>query len=241
MKLLKYINTDVNSMIYNPVIYNTILLTNNGTKLSISVTINTIEYSKDIDLTNTHPGLYDLIISNDTQEKTIKLYKRFDYVSKYSNIVSNIADTDINFARLYIDSDTSTSDMLLLTYETDKEYTDFTQIEIDKKYSTTYALSENSENFKDIIDSYMNKSNMINEIDPYDSISYLEAQVDLLTRIVLNEVDADKLSLYKSDLEQFDKNSVLNIKSNDSILKENEHKANVRKYQEEYIAKKNTN
>ena len=242
MQLLKY-KLDENAKVNDfNISYNSIMIVNN--KISISVKTDTFanvntDYSKDIDIENEEVGLYDLLLAENTDSVTIKLYPRFKYVSKYSDIISATDISSIKIGRLYI-AEIKNDSVLLLTYPTDMSFTDFSELVIDNKYSTTKYLTDANKDIDSLIERYKNKSNMINNIDPYDSISYLEAQVDLLTRVLLNTADSDKIEQYKKDLEEFDKNSVLDIKNNDQILKENINKENVRKYQAQYIAKKNT-
>lgn len=82
------------------------------------------------------------------------------------------------------------------------------------------------------------KSKMIGKIDPFDSLAYLEAQVDLLTRLVLLMAKSYSGSIPEeivSALETADSESVLGIKSLENVEKEfsvNKHR--VREAQDEY-------
>lgn len=78
------------------------------------------------------------------------------------------------------------------------------------------------------------KSSLIRGVDEYRSISYLEAQVDLLTKLVLSLAKDKDLDGYTL-LEEANKYSVLNIKPDADILKEfEENKKGFRTLQEVY-------
>lgn len=82
------------------------------------------------------------------------------------------------------------------------------------------------------------KSDMLGVVDQRDSVSYLEAQVDILTRLVL-ELHKDSSSRLVQILRQADDNSVLNIKGEDALSKEFlDKKAWVRTVQRDYYAAK---
>lgn len=78
------------------------------------------------------------------------------------------------------------------------------------------------------------KSDMLGKVDQRDSVAYLEAQVDLLTRLYL-ESHANKSGELIDLLRLADSSSVLNVKSKDSLIKEfTEKKTLVRQAQQEY-------
>jgi uncharacterized protein YeaO (DUF488 family) len=75
---------------------------------------------------------------------------------------------------------------------------------------------------------------LIRNVDSNRSLGYLEAQVDALTKVVLQLADAKGLDGYEL-LEAAAQYSVLNIKPSDDVLKEfSENKRKMRKAQEEY-------
>lgn len=82
------------------------------------------------------------------------------------------------------------------------------------------------------------KSAMLGEVDQRDSVSYLEAQVDILTRLVL-ELHKDDTRPLTEILRKADEHSVLNIKDEDSLMKEFiNKKAWVRTVQKDYYEAK---
>lgn len=82
------------------------------------------------------------------------------------------------------------------------------------------------------------KSAMLGEVDQRDSVSYLEAQVDILTRLVL-ELHKDDTRPLTEILRKADEHSVLNIKDEDSLIKEFINKKSwVRTVQKDYYEAK---
>lgn len=85
---------------------------------------------------------------------------------------------------------------------------------------------------------YKKKSALVGRLDARDSLAYLEAQVDALTRYVLfmhssdNTVPQDLREI----LEAADAESVLDIKAQDKLVKEMQHKKLVRQEQQKYYA-----
>ncbi len=78
------------------------------------------------------------------------------------------------------------------------------------------------------------KADKLGSIDQRDSVSYLEAQVDILTRLVLR-LHPDSTDELVALLQKADEHSVLNIKNMDSIAEEfDEKKALVRTAQKDY-------
>lgn len=75
------------------------------------------------------------------------------------------------------------------------------------------------------------KADLVRKLDVYKSIAYLEAQVDLLTKIVLEKGTPEMINA----LEKADEESVLNIKNMDAVIKEfTENKHYVREGQKVY-------
>ena len=109
----------------------------------------------------------------------------------------------------------------------------FENIKIDKGETLSHKLCEVSEFYKSNQEAIDKKYSMLKEVDIYKSVAYLEAQVDVLTRIVLDLITPDN-SLYFL-IKKADDQSVLNIKPEVDIAKEfDESKANLRKQQEVY-------
>lgn len=175
----------------------------------------------------------------------------YEFVDFYSNKKNNImiATNDvINIARIAINNDLSNITIFL-----DKRLSDAPSIDCDVAHaiielpsdtlrSKTSFLIEHDEFFKEKYFDYKHKSKLIGHVDYYNSIAYSEAQIDLLTRILLSALDELQLP---EDIEELRKllvvandNSVLDIKSMDSVLAEfTTHKSNMRKLQLGYYDK----
>lgn len=113
-------------------------------------------------------------------------------------------------------------------FEGDVEYIEFN---FEKDKSFVHRMSGASEFVKSRVDRYYEKrKDIIEDIDIYNTVSYLEAQVDALTRLVLKltDKDTDEVNILK----EADKYSVLDIKTTDNMIREfKEDKGNARKRQ----------
>ena len=107
--------------------------------------------------------------------------------------------------------------------------------EITGKFSSTQLLSSKVPWLKARIALLNKKASMLNAVDSYKTLAYLEAQVDLLTRIVLAIAPDNELT---NMLQKADAVSVLNIKPISDIEAEfAESKATLRALQERYYGK----
>lgn len=114
------------------------------------------------------------------------------------------------------------------TFDGEVEYIEF---KFDKNKSFVHHISEASEFVKSRVDRYYEKrKDIIEDVDIYNTVAYLESQVDALTRLVLQLAnnDCDEVNLLK----EADKYSVLDIKTTDNMIREfEEDKGNARKRQ----------
>lgn len=101
-----------------------------------------------------------------------------------------------------------------------------------------YNLVRRDANAKHLLDMVRLKSAMLGVVDQRDSVSYLEAQVDILTRLVL-ELHKDDNRPLTEILRKADEHSVLNIKDEASLANEFvKKKAWVRTVQKDYYEAK---
>lgn len=101
---------------------------------------------------------------------------------------------------------------------------------------TAYNLAQHDELAAEIIAKARRKSDLLGKIDQRDSVSYLEAQVDILTRLYLQDHPEAAGELVQL-LKKADSHSILDIKNTDRIQEEfDEKKALVRTAQQEYYA-----
>lgn len=98
-------------------------------------------------------------------------------------------------------------------------------------------MSEQSPFFNETFLKYQSKKKVTDNSDIRNSIAYLEAQVDSLTRIILSLVSDD--SEARRILAKADESSILDIKSEDKLMKEFENKKNVRSLQQDFYASVN--
>ena len=84
---------------------------------------------------------------------------------------------------------------------------------------------------------YLKKQTVCDLIDPYDSLSYLEGQIDVLSKIINMLIEKTGLNVeeYQEILDSIDRYSVINVKTLDKINSEiATDKAKVRSIQKEY-------
>lgn len=93
-------------------------------------------------------------------------------------------------------------------------------------------LSEKCPYFKTVFEKFLSKKNIADNIDIRDSLAYIEAQLDALTRIVLELVKDD--SEARRILAKADESSILNIKPEEKLLNEFGHKEKLRTYQQTF-------
>lgn len=93
-------------------------------------------------------------------------------------------------------------------------------------------LSEKCPYFKTVFEKFLSKKHIADNIDIRDSLAYIEAQLDALTRIVLDLVPDD--SEARRILAKAEESSILNIKPEEKLLNEFEHKEKLRTYQQAF-------
>ena len=99
--------------------------------------------------------------------------------------------------------------------------------------STIGYMCEANEWFKERFSLYRKKGEFLRNVDIYKSVSYLEAQIDILTKALISLLPEDSKML--PYLKQADNYSVLNIKPVEDISKEfTQSKSEFRKQQEKY-------
>lgn len=93
-------------------------------------------------------------------------------------------------------------------------------------------LSELSPFFKTTFEKFRSKKHLVDNTDIRDSLAYIEAQLDALTRIVLELVKDD--SEARRILAKADESSILDIKPEEKLLSEFDHKKKLRTYQQAF-------
>ena len=106
--------------------------------------------------------------------------------------------------------------------------------------TTLLSLVPDAQHKKDIW--FLKKRYIQNLLDPYESIAYLEGQVDVLSKVINLLIEKTGLDVgeYKTVLEDIDKHTVIDVKTLDKIKSEiSKDKANVRNIQRAYYLVKN--
>ena len=190
-------------------------------------------YNCTIDLKKYAGCAIEVQVQNLDTKKVIffKMFTNYSYANGNPN--KNLDPTSKRIARVFVNKDGSDADIQWMTLVEDKEGV----IPREAGLSHMALATKHSEYAREIFDSYKKKSALIGELDHRDSISYLEAQVDALTRYVLSLHNNDSLSPeLRAILQAADEQSVLNIKSQEKLVGEMKHKHHVRNEQQKYYS-----
>lgn len=133
--------------------------------------------------------------------------------------------TDIRIARVAIGDD-----CVVQLAHSSAEIEGFENIIMDSEKSSVGHLIAHSETAKSVVEKAKLRSELLTQIDIRNSIAYLEAQVDALTRLILDLTNENAMAI----LQEADKYSTLESKGLEKLLKEIEHKKDVREKQAEY-------
>jgi len=110
-------------------------------------------------------------------------------------------------------------------------------IDISDYSNSLSAFAKNNENANKVITKLSNKQSFLSDVDPLDSICYLEAQVDLLTKIILNS----NLTISDDDreiLQAADTFGIYRNNTKEQLLQKMEDKNKFRTKQLEYYETK---
>lgn len=123
-------------------------------------------------------------------------------------------------------------DIIIYIFDRCSDIDGFENIERNSDISLTAQLIEYSKWLSVLFPKIKKKGKMLKQVDLYNSVSYLEAQVDVLTKIVLAIAPQSNLT---NVLRYAENNSVLNIKPLEDVIKELDIcKGKLRKKQEDY-------
>ena len=156
-----------------------------------------------------------------------RLFNNFSYANGNATKANNF---NKRIARVFVNEDGSDADIQWMTLV---EESDSIVNRPEGLTHMAFAI-EKSAIAKKLFDAYKKKSELIGEIDYRDSIAYLEAQVDALTRYVLSKHMDDADPELKEILLAANTHSILDIKSKDKLIAEMDHKAHVRNEQQKY-------
>ena len=136
---------------------------------------------------------------------------------------------DVRIARVAVDE--NGKDWVVQLARPTEEVAGFDNFKKPEGITEVAFFMQHSETVKERVERSKRKSALFNNVDTSDSIAYLEAQIDALTRYILSEKqDINALTV----LQEAEKRSVMDSKPLHKLLQEFEHKANVREQQAQY-------
>ena len=185
------------------------------------------EGSIELDLSSSNLAAYEIMLRESTVAGELSSYPIFGYVDRDTGL-RNVNYTGKKVARIVIDEDVV---WVYLCIPCDAVPGFENEIITGEQSSTGILISKCSwlnEHYAKV----RKKSALINNVDSNKSLAYLEAQVDLLTRIIISIAPESTLL---NVLKLADKYSVLNIKPVDALISEfSQNKAELRGRQEVY-------
>nr|DAK26761.1 MAG TPA: hypothetical protein [Caudoviricetes sp.] len=177
-------------------------------------------------------GIYELIIVEGIEENELILSKKYDFIGRVGT-KSGYKRKGEKIGQIFIGSKEI---IFALNYVYD-DIKPYENIIMPENKSMTSVFRAISEEYKELTDSFFLKQKMIDKTNIYNSITYLESQVDCLTRAILKLYKEN--DTLKNILKKADEYSVLNIKEERAIIEEIERdKKNVRILQKEYYKNK---
>lgn len=222
---------------------------------SIKLTVK-VEYLNEIwdrtisfNLAQYNGKVLQLNLYSDSTPMNLQAVTLLDYVdrsSKVSTLSNNLENerSIFGFCRLVFDEDIFISFFDNVGENIEVIGTAMEFLSVPQGKTLTGALLEQSSLFAKQYKTFMYKAKMIGAIDHYNSIAYLECQVDALTRVVkaiLPQITVDMPTDCLDVLNKADSYSVLDIKGQDKIMAEFANKQRVRNLQQEYYNEKSTN
>lgn len=205
-----------------------------------------LERSISLDLSVYSGKVVQLNLYSDTSPMNLKAITLFEYVDRVSGIstLSNNLEnmrSIFGFCRVIFDEALIVSffDNVGEVIEATGASMEFLQLSKGKTVSG--SLLECSPVFAQQHEKFMRKAKMVGAIDQYNSIAYLECQIDVLSRIVramLSQIKPDIADDLIEILERADGLSVLDVKDRDKVLAEFNNKQHIRSLQREYYNEK---
>lgn len=207
-------------------------ISENNDNITVNYKLNKDDNYTDIIIPKEVGKCYDLVTARLDTSDNVRLVPVYDKIT-FINYSTGIAfpPTTQKIVRIVFNE----NDVLVYAYFRCDDISGVENIEPDNTKTMTGNIIEHSDWVKDIFPKLKNKGNFLANIDFYKTLAYLEAQVDLLTRIVLQNTNNNELS---EVLKYADDNSVLNIKPLDDIKNEFVNGKNIlRDKQEKYYVK----
>lgn len=186
------------------------------------------EYDIALNLDQYQGKIIDIVLADRFIKGEIAIGEPYAVITRDSDIY-NWVSSNVNLARIAFDE----KDIHAVLQQRCADVLNVINGEKPEGKNTASVLLQCSPLMQEIAQKIRNRRTVVNHVDIYASVSYLEAQVDTLTRAMLKLYqENDKL---RKILAAADKESVLDIKGEDSIIEEfEEDKHNVRNQQQQY-------
>lgn len=191
-----------------------------------------------VDLTKFTGGFIDIRCTHLIEANTVVVnpgYSTYSYANRLP--AKTYSNWDVRQFCIMVNDDASDYDVLVCFPA--KEVEGYENVISDTMRTWTGLITSMSEIGKNNFDKVQKKSKLLGELDNGNSIAYLEAQVDVLTRYVLNKHmnDIDDAEL-RDILLAANQSSILDIKSKEKLIEEMKHKAHTRAEQLKYYESK---
>ncbi len=192
---------------------------------------NAVERSYTFNVEESKETVRDVFVTETNEHSALLVVDAFTYCNR--NGYNTNAFNRQKAARIIVDD---AGDVYFMLTHTCEDLDGFENVSmVQAEYTAAYYLRQACAWYDELLDARSKKQALIRETDPYASISYLEAQVDLLTKIVLSLTTDEAVADYVTALGEADNYSVLNIKSLENVKAEfTDNKAAFRALQEAY-------
>lgn len=201
-------------------------------KIKLTFRTNTEEYITSLDKNKSIGKIYNIVLCEGKEKKIIVAYEKYGYFSRSTSPAAPSGNEE-KLAQVFIGN----VDIIVGLMFGCSEVKDFENIVIEENETMTNAFCRISSEYEEATKPLFAKFRMINKVDIYNSVAYLESQVDALTRIMLKLYNEN--NRLRELLVNADKYSVLDIKNSDTILEEIERdKKNIRNLQKKYYEDK---
>lgn len=220
----------------SPEIEYSIVKTDDGISISFKGVVRDCKINETLDLPfNTYKGKVLQVSLQWTYTCELRVSPMYEMTSRYYSASAN-QNEEYKLCRVSIAPDCKDV-VIFLEKATDYICPDANNVVVSKDTITkTQITQQYSPFYKERCDYIHKKVTMMKSVDIYNTVTYLESQVDALTRLVLQLTNSN--SEAAKILRKADKYSVLDIKDEDKILQEFEtDKKNVRDMQKEYYDK----
>lgn len=220
----------------SPEIEYSIVKTDDGISISFKGVVRDCKINETLDLPfNTYKGKVLQVSLQWTYTCELRVSPMYEMTSRYYSASAN-QNEEYKLCRVSIAPDCKDV-VIFLEKATDYICPDANNVVVSKDTITkTQIIQQYSPFYKERCDYIHKKVTMMKSVDIYNTVTYLESQVDALTRLVLQLTNSN--SEAAKILRKADKYSVLDIKNEDKILQEFEtDKKNVRDMQKEYYDK----